>query len=663
MGMGKIGTPAARAASTRAAPQPEELLARCARLEAQLAEAETRLTDFLEVASDWIWEMDDDLRFTFFSGRLREVSGADPQYFIGKTRSEVMRDTSSPEARRHLAELASRRPFRNYVYISETPGGMRTFKISGKPIFDGAGRFRGYRGTGTDITAEVEANRRAEAIHGQFVEAIESIPASLMLFDAEDRLVICNSITASFFPKATHLLRPGTSFEELLRAHGESGIVPEATADFEGWVRRRMAAHRDPGEAIVRRWGDGRYVQIIERRTSDGGTIGVRMDVTELTRREAELSAARGQLRGAIETMPASFVLYDPEGKVVLCNSKSREFFPEIAELLEPGSDIETLTRRRFERTQPGATAEAIETMVRRRLAQFRDPGEAVREQLPDGRWTQAFERRMADGATVCIRVDITELKNQEEAIAAHSRELERSNQELEQFAYVASHDLQEPLRMVGSYCQLLQRRYRGKLDADADEFIGYAVEGATRMQRMINDLLAYSRVGRRENPFAPIDTDALVATALDNLRAAIEESGARIRIGKLPAVTGDRTQLAQLFQNLIGNAVKFRGEAPVEVSIDAAPEGDGYRFTVADNGIGIEKDYLDKIFLIFQRLHDRSKYPGTGIGLAICKKVVERHGERIWVESEPGKGSRFIFTLPSDFTPPRDAQREGDAT
>jgi PAS domain S-box-containing protein len=661
--MGKIGTPAARAASTRAAPQPEELLARCARLEAQLAEAETRLTDFLEVASDWIWEMDDDLRFTFFSGRLREVSGADPQYFIGKTRSEVMRDTSSPEARRHLAELASRRPFRNYVYISETPGGMRTFKISGKPIFDGAGRFRGYRGTGTDITAEVEANRRAEAIHGQFVEAIESIPASLMLFDAEDRLVICNSITASFFPKATHLLRPGTSFEELLRAHGESGIVPEATADFEGWVRRRMAAHRDPGEAIVRRWGDGRYVQIIERRTSDGGTIGVRMDVTELTRREAELSAARGQLRGAIETMPASFVLYDPEGKVVLCNSKSREFFPEIAELLEPGSDIETLTRRRFERTQPGATAEAIETMVRRRLAQFRDPGEAVREQLPDGRWTQAFERRMADGATVCIRVDITELKNQEEAIAAHSRELERSNQELEQFAYVASHDLQEPLRMVGSYCQLLQRRYRGKLDADADEFIGYAVEGATRMQRMINDLLAYSRVGRRENPFAPIDTDALVATALDNLRAAIEESGARIRIGKLPAVTGDRTQLAQLFQNLIGNAVKFRGEAPVEVSIDAAPEGDGYRFTVADNGIGIEKDYLDKIFLIFQRLHDRSKYPGTGIGLAICKKVVERHGERIWVESEPGKGSRFIFTLPSDFTPPRDAQREGDAT
>ena len=224
--------------------------------------------------------------------------------------------------------------------------------------------------------------------------------------------------------------------------------------------------------------------------------------------------------------------------------------------------------------------------------------------------------------------------------------ELVRSNAELEQFAYVASHDLQEPLRMVASFTQLLARRYRGKLDADADEFIGFAVDGATRMQRLLNDLLAYSRVGTRRKPFAAIDCNSVLSDVLANLKPAIEESGAVITHEPLPFVRGDEVQLIQLFQNLIGNAVKFHGQEPPQVHISAKLQDGDWGFAVRDNGIGIAPEQQERIFLIFQRLHHRSEYPGTGIGLALCHRIVEHHGGRIWVESEVGKGSTFHFTI-----------------
>jgi signal transduction histidine kinase len=236
--------------------------------------------------------------------------------------------------------------------------------------------------------------------------------------------------------------------------------------------------------------------------------------------------------------------------------------------------------------------------------------------------------------------------RHAEEDLARKVDELARSNADLEQFAYVASHDLQEPLRMVTAYTQLLAERYRGKLDENADKFIAYASDGAQRMQVLIRDLLAFSRVGGKEAP-GSVDCNTVMKDALQALAAAIEESAAVVRYGELPVVWADRTQVAQVFQNLIGNAIKFRGKEPPLVSVLAEKAGQQWQFSVSDNGIGIAPEYAENVFVVFQRLHGRGEYPGNGIGLAICKKIVEHNGGKIWVESQAESGSTFKFTLP----------------
>ncbi|MBW4540620.1 MAG: response regulator [Myxacorys chilensis ATA2-1-KO14] len=259
--------------------------------------------------------------------------------------------------------------------------------------------------------------------------------------------------------------------------------------------------------------------------------------------------------------------------------------------------------------------------------------------------WT-SFEAELLQQLADQIGIAITQgqLLDQE---TRQRQELGRSNADLQQFAYIASHDLQEPLRMITSYLQLLERRYKDRLDENASEFIGYAVEGAARMKTLINDLLAYSRVGTHGKAFEHIDCTASVKQAIANLKLSIAENQATITWDELPEVVADSTQLTQLFQNLISNAIKFRSVVPPTIHISAISQAENWLFRVQDNGIGIEAQYADRVFVIFQRLHNRAEYPGTGIGLAICKKIIERHDGTIWIESEPGKGSTFCFTIP----------------
>ncbi|HEV8322195.1 MAG TPA: ATP-binding protein [Myxococcota bacterium] len=269
------------------------------------------------------------------------------------------------------------------------------------------------------------------------------------------------------------------------------------------------------------------------------------------------------------------------------------------------------------------------------------------------GRRPWSFEEQNFAGSLadfVSLAMEAAERRKAERALADRVADLARSNAELEQFAYVASHDLQEPLRMVSSYVALLAKRYKAQLDGDADKWIGYAVEGAKRMHNLINDLLAFSRAGRTDEELRPVDAGAALAAALANLQATLTESSAKVTFDALPAVRGFGSQLVQLFQNLVDNAVKYRREGVTpEVHVSAERRGGEWAFAVRDNGLGIEPRYHERIFRIFQRLHERGRYDGSGIGLAIAKRIVEHHHGKIWVESEPGRGSTFWFTVAAE--------------
>jgi PAS domain S-box-containing protein len=347
--------------------------------------------------------------------------------------------------------------------------------------------------------------------------------------------------------------------------------------------------------------------------------------------------------RALVANLPDTIVtLFDPELRIIVA---------EGAQLALRGLDADAYTGVPLGETMP---AEQYDRIAPRYKAALAGEPQSFDVDTPGGEVTyrvQAEPLHDEQGRLIgalSVSRDVTELRRQQREMAARTAELERSNAELAQFAYVASHDLSEPLRMVSSYLQLLRRRYRGQIDADADAFIDYAVDGAARMRTLIEDLLAYSRAGRSERPTETVNTARVVGEVAATLRALANEEPPVIEWDELPAVEGDPQQLVQLFQNLIGNAVKFvaPGVRP-HVVVHAEREGAAWCFSIEDNGIGIEPRQADRVFGMFQRLHTRDEFEGTGIGLAIARKVVERHGGRISAEPREAGGSRFTFTLP----------------
>lgn len=378
----------------------------------------------------------------------------------------------------------------------------------------------------------------------------------------------------------------------------------------------------------------------------------------ELRRQNEELRSSEAKFLGLFENAPDSIIILDSRARIVLVNTQTEKMFGYRREELL-GKEIEMLVPERFRGQHIGNRNSYYANPHTRPMGMGLDLFVLCKDGSEMPVEISLSPLRLADGLfiTSIIR-DVTERKKYEDYIKNINQELEarvqkrteelaRSNAELEQFAYVASHDLQEPLRMVASYTQLLAKRYQGRLDADADEFINYAVDGANRMQRLINDLLAYSRVSTKGREFQPTDCAEVLKRTLQNLQLAIEESGGTITHDQLPTVMADGLQLSQVFQNLIANGLKFRADRPPHVHISAQRRETDWLFSVADNGIGIDPQYFDRIFIIFQRLHGPKDYTGSGIGLSICKKIVERHGGKIWVDSEYGKGSTFYFTIP----------------
>jgi PAS domain S-box-containing protein len=435
----------------------------------------------------------------------------------------------------------------------------------------------------------------------------------------------------------------GRALQELLHPNDRDADAAALAAMLEGRTQRLAAERRvllaGGGTCVVR-------INLSLIRDTDGTPlhfVGQVEDVTERRRMVEALTLSEARYKGLVAHLPDSAVfLIDPDLRIVLAEGDKL-----TGAGYEP-TDVEGKPLRDV------LGDEAFAWLGPKYIAALEGESHSFDMRSPTTGamyWVQIAPLRDELGRVIgamAVARDVTARYEAERILKERARDLERSNAELEQFAYVASHDLSEPLRMVSSYLQLLRRRYHGTLDPDADAFIDYAVDGAARMRDLIDDLLTYSRAARDERPHGRVDTRATVVRVLD---ALVAHEGARqlqVKLGELPAVHGDEQQLGQLFQNLIGNAVKFvPADRTPRLRIGAVREGGMLRFSVADNGIGIEPEQGDRIFRMFQRLHSRDEYDGTGIGLAIAKKVVERHGGSIRAENGPDGGAQFSFTLP----------------
>ncbi len=499
-----------------------------------------------------------------------------------------------------------------------------------------------------DISVRQDAEKHLAQMEGRYRGLLEAAPDAMVVVKPGGEIVLLNVQAEKQF---------GYRRDELVGKKVKS-IIPE------GFAERLIAdGTRTAAEALAQQMGTG--LELTGRR-KDGTEFPLEIMLSPLesaegilvtaairdisVRRDAELHLAQmeGRYRGLLEAAPDAMVVVNPAGEIVLLNVQAEKQFGYRRDELV-GQQVKNIIPEGFAerlvadalRSAEDALAQQIGTGIEL-TGRHKNGGD-----FPIEIMLSPLESAEGVLVTAAIR-DISTRKTAELHLLRKVEELNRSNEELGQFAYIASHDLQEPLRMVASYTQLLSRRYKGKLDADADEFIAFAVDGASRMQRLIQDLLAYSRVGTKgKGLFATSSEDAL-QRALINLRGAIEESGALVTRGPLPPVLADETQLIQLFQNLVGNAIKYQKPGGVpQVHISAARSGENkWMFAVKDNGLGIDSQYFEKIFGMFQRLHKREEFAGTGIGLAICKKIVERHGGGITLESQPGKGSTFLFAL-----------------
>ncbi len=496
-----------------------------------------------------------------------------------------------------------------------------------------------------ELTEANDALRRQSSQLKEQAALLDIATDAILVRDLRGTIVYWSAGAAKMF---------GWSREVALGGHTHRLLKTEFPHDVNDIEQIALAAGHWEGEVVQTRQ-DGTKIAVESRwsvtrneRGTAQGFLEVHRDITERRRAERQVRESELRFRAVAETANEGIATADRLGVVRYWNPGAMRMFG-LSESEAVGKPLASFIPDPFRQTLASALTEFIDTGTSALMGQtveaagLRADGSSFPLEVSLSGWETSEGRFVS-----CILRDITDRKQAEAAIQAKNEELGRSNQELEQFAYVASHDLQEPLRMVSNYTQMLSNRYGEQLDADAKEFIGFAVDGAKRMQALIHDLLQFARVGSRGKEFKPTSLNKVVDGAKANLTGAIEESGAQVVVDQLPSLPCDAGQMTQVFQNLIGNALKFRqpGRTPI-VSVSAMPVDGGWTITVADNGIGIEAKYFERIFQMFQRLHGRGEYEGTGIGLALCKKIVERHGGRISIESTPGEGTRFTLHMP----------------
>jgi PAS domain S-box-containing protein len=584
-----------------------------------------------------IWDWDIQKNVLGWDDQMYVLCGLNPGDFGGAY--EAWLHGVHPEDRESSNELsvAAVRGERGYdteFRVIWPDGSVHWLKANGQVFRDAEGIPTRMVGVNYDITERKQAEEALEHTRSTLAEAQKIAHLGSFEYIATTQTTIWSE--EEFRIYGLDPAGPSPAYETMLQKCIHPNDVALLHETFTKAVQSRSVYELE--HRIIRPDGSVRWVYdhaqpYFDEQGELVRYLGTTLDITERKQAEEKLALL-------LNILPIGVSVLDDNRNVVFQNHTLLQILDIDAEGMKSGSyknrqylqaDGSPMTADGFASTQAARTNETIydvETGI------LKENGETV--------WTSvsAVPVDLPDWKTVVVTADITERKRMED-------ELRRSNAELEQFAYVASHDLQEPLRAVAGMVQLLQRRYQGQLDARADEYIGHAVEAAARMQTLIQALLTYSRVERRNQPIEQVDAGNCLQAALTNLEVSVRESHAIITSDALPTVYADPLQLTQLFQNLIGNGIKFRGEQEPQIHISATKLKDAWQFSVEDNGIGIESQYFERIFLIFQRLHTRREYSGTGIGLALCKKIVERHGGRIWVESESGRGSTFHFTLP----------------
>ncbi len=511
--------------------------------------------------------------------------------------------------------------------------------IAATPIFDSHGHFAGSVAMVTDIHERGKIEAALRESEERFRATFDQAAVGIAHVARDGRFLRLNRRYCEIL---------GYTYDELIKRTFQSVTYPDDVSVslsrvnqlINGEIRSYFLEKR-----YVRPDGSIRWVHVTTSAVHgpDGSfkyLIPVIEDITEQKLAEEALIEKEKNMKAILNASLDEAFLIDIDGNVLAVN--------DIAARRLGRRPEEIIGKNMYSFYQPQVARER-----RERVSEVISTRKPIRyEEERNDLYFDHIKYPIVDSSGNVIRLavfsrDVTSLKQAEKELKQKMIDLERSNSDLERFAYVASHDLQEPLRMVASYVKLLDRRYKDKLDQDAQDYIGFAAEGATRMQQMINDLLAYSRVGTKGKPLEPTDLEAVLSRAMRNLDVAIKENDAIVTHASLPTVLADDVQMIQLFQNLIGNALKFKSDKQPRVHVSAELKGNEWQISVHDNGIGIAPQYFERIFIIFQRLHTRTDYPGSGIGLAICKKIIERHGGRIWVESTPGEGSTFYFTIP----------------
>jgi signal transduction histidine kinase len=514
--------------------------------------------------------------------------------------------------------------------------------------------------SGLDLNTQYEMI--AEQSRSRLMHALDVMADGFALYDANDRIVLYNRKYVDYSPLVADVIMPGVAKEEILRKSTLRGAFVHPGMTQEEYIAWRLEKHRNPSEPIEVQLADGRWLLITEKRTNDGGVVGTRSDITELKLREIEMLRISQQLhaRGlqfdtALTNMVQGLCMFDKNQKLIVVNKRYLDVYGFSADVVKPGITLRELMQ--YSVSLGNYTAEEAE----RALAERNDPSQlsrrsVIKQRLKDGRVIAVMNEPMSDGGTIATYQDITETEKNAAVMLQYTQKLEHSNRELADFAYVASHDLQEPLRKIEAFGERLVNKYASILPEDGKMFVDRMQNAAGRMRKLINDLLSYSRVTTDAKAFQKISLTKVLTEVLSDLQIRIEETEATIEHGELPTIECEPMQMRQLLQNLIGNALKFRkpGVLPiinVSAEVVHCAENDAtpshILLKISDNGIGFDNQFKDQIFTIFQRLHSRNEYEGTGIGLATVRKIVERHDGTINADGQLNIGATFHVTLP----------------